>query len=234
MSLSPSVFRRDGFIEGHRYKGNGCTSDAKSAAVLLSQEALRRDARRDAQYRLRLMPAALWGSRARHVDDCCSGGKDGLDVAGIVEKQRTRQTYLTAGFDEASGAVAVESATVTSTLNAKHDRHQAKRDGSCPAKKQIEGGATAVVVQHSVGDFDDGSGDGIVFRGTAKVSQAASLKRPAVTANVPLRWQSRVVALSSLRDSLNGGATRGSPSMGQRMAKARCRAYQRSKENRCA
>ncbi|CBN79756.1 conserved unknown protein [Ectocarpus siliculosus] len=231
VSLSSSVFRRDGFVEGHRYKGNGCTSDAKSAAVLLSQEALRRDARRDAQYRLRLMPAALWGSRARHVDDGCSGGEDGLDVAGIVEKQRTRQTFLTAGLDEASGAVAVESATVTSTLNARHDRHQAKRDGSCPSKQKI-GGAAAVVVQPSVGDFDDGGGDGIVFQGTAKVSQAASLKRPAVTANVPLRWQSRVVALSSLRDSLNGGATRGSPSMGQRMAKARCRARQRSKENR--
>lgn len=30
--------------------------------------------------------------------------------------------------------------------------------------------------------------------------QAASLKRPAVTESVPLRWQSRMVALSSLRD----------------------------------
>ncbi|CAM9152661.1 unnamed protein product, partial [Ectocarpus sp. 13 AM-2016] len=202
VSLSSSVFRRDGFVEGHCFKGNGCTSDAKSAAVLLSQEAIRRDARRDAQYRLRLMPAALWGSRARHVDDGCNG-EDGLDVAGIVEKQRTRQTLLIDGFDEASGAVPVESAT--STLNAKHDRHQAKRDGSCPSKQKI-GGATAVVMQSSVGDSDDGGGDGIVFQGTANVSQAASLKRPAVTANVPLRWQSRVVALSSLRDSLTGGA----------------------------
>lgn len=45
----------------------------------------------------------------------------------------------------------------------------------------------------------DGLGEFVLPVG-AKCAQAASLKRPAVTASVPLRWQSRSVALSSLRD----------------------------------
>lgn len=231
-SISSSVFRRDG--------GRGGRHDPaheKSAAALLSEELSRRDARLDAQHRLRLLPAALWGERARAADvgaevAAVDGGETELTAA--VTHSRT---FLTQGARSAKGGGDGSATTL------RHPGGACGLDASTGNKREKNDALRSQKL--SVGPHDDGhgrvnggGGGGSEFvlpiGASAMYAKAASLKRTAVTASVPLRWQSRAIALSSLRDSFREGATRGSPSMGRKMALRRCRAYcQRTKRERC-
>lgn len=223
LSISSSVFRRDEPDKAGGHDGNGKSSaGGGSAASALSEEKLRRDARLDVQHRLRLMPAALWGKRAKHADAAyASVGEKETETAMITEQQQQQRVFL------ATGSVA---RTKNSQGQTKRHLDSSGGVGEGGRREKENNHAITVALSSSFGHHDDYGG--FVLPVGAKFAEAASLKRPAVTASVPLRWQSRVVAQSSLRDSLDGSATRGSPSMGRRIAKTRCRAHQRLKKKR--
>ena len=224
-SLSSSVFRRDDRGKGDRHN----TPHDKSAAALLLEESSLRDARLDAQHRLRLLPAALWGERARLADGGASDAADGEETEPAAVTRHQRHTFLTEGASAAASAK--EGARPAATLN--HCRAKGDIEISTGKKRKKDDATPAA--RKSSSDHrgrGDGTGFALPIGASALFAQAASLKRTAVTGSVPLRWQSRVIALSSLRDSFREGATRGSPSMGRKMAIRRCRAYQRTKAKR--
>lgn len=232
-SISSSVFRRD---DGGGKGGRRDDASDKTAAALLSKESSLRDARLDVQHRLRLIPAALWGERARLAD--ANDSNDAIDAEEAEQTTATQQqrTFLT------GGACAVPSGKRGAGPAAALNHGRKKSDGEASAgKKRIRNDATAARKSSSRHDNDGhgpaggggGGGFALPIGASALFAQAASLKRTAVTASVPLRWQSRVIALSSLRDSFRQGATRGSPSMGRKMAIRSCRANsQRTKAKR--
>lgn len=245
VSISSSVFRRDDRSKGGRHND----AQVNTSATLLAGEASLRDARLDAQHRLRLLPAALWGGRARladvHANDLV-GAEETEPTTAKQQQQQQQHTFLTERIPDAPAAK--EGAGPAATLN--HSRGNREYDTSTGRKTKQEDAAT-VTRKSTLGYRDDGHGpvDGggggggggsssdfvLPIGASALFAQAASLKRTAVTASVPLRWQSRVIALSSLRDSFREGATRGSPSMGRRMARRRCRAHcQRIRSKRSA
>lgn len=241
LSISSSLFRRDDHDRVGGRDGNGRSSAAGGAAArAIAEEKARCDARLDAQHRLRLMPAALWGKRAKHADAASAGGDGENEMETTMttteqqqqqEQQHERRVFLATG------------SAARTTPNAKHSQGRPKQDlnssggeGKGGRREEESHDAVTVVLGSSFGHHDNGvggvGGGEFVLPVGAKFAEAASLKRPAVTASVPLRWQSRVVALSSLRDSLKVGVMRGSPSMGRRMAKTRCRAHIRRKKKR--
>ncbi|CAN0023315.1 unnamed protein product, partial [Scytosiphon promiscuus] len=208
LSISSSLFRRDRVDKRDRLNGVGI---AHSASVASSEEMARRDARLDAQYRFRLMPAALWGDRASNFSAAGEGNK-GDEEATQIAVHEDQQTFLTAAHG--AGTAGMETGSPTT------DKRNTSRMKAKPSSVHPGG----------VREFITSAGEVALPTG-ATSPQAASMKRPAVTSSVPLRWQSRVVALSSLRDTFTSGTTvRGSPSMGRRMARTRCRAYQCNKE----
>lgn len=248
-SFSSSVFRRDESSDRH-----SSAAPVKSLKTLLSEESSLRDARLDAQHRLRLIPAALWGGRARLADTVDASddaaAADGEETQVTAEQQQQQRTFLTEGFPP--GASSAREGGLAPAATPTHRRGKCGLDATSAVrnKRQKNRATTAVAVpqrsssghHHHDGDDDGhgpvtasggGGGNGGGYDGgfalpigaSALFAQAASLKRTAVTASVPLRWQSRVVALSSLRDSFREGATRGSPSMGREMARTRCRAH---------
>lgn len=231
-SISSSVFRRDHVDEtGRRERGGAAHSDS----VMLSEEVARRNARLDTQYRLRLLPAALWGDRARQfdsADDHDSGGDD--KGATQTAAQEQRQTFLTAVHGSGSAGTATVGPTTQKKIDARTKANVDSRGATGGARGGKKRAIAAVpesplVFPESTRGVPASAG----LPAGATRSQAASLKRPAVDSSVPLRWQSRVIAMSSLRDTFAAGAeTRGSPSMGRRMARTRCRAYQRNKKRR--
>lgn len=230
-SISSSVFRRDDSGKG----GSHSTPQGKNAAALLLEESSLRDARLDAQHRLRLLPAALWGERARLADVNASDAVDGEETEPAAATQLQR-TFLTEGMSfvpsakEGSGpAAALNHQPERRVLDASTGRKRRKNDAA-PARESCSRHHHADNGPVNTDGGDGGSGFVLPIGAPALFSQAASLKRTAVTASVPLRWQSRVIALSSLRDSFRESATRGSPSMGRMMAIRRCRAYQRTKK----
>ncbi|CAM9203456.1 unnamed protein product, partial [Hapterophycus canaliculatus] len=243
LSISSSVFRRDHVGERGRLKGG---ETAHSTSVVLSEELARRNARLDTQHRLRLMPAALWGDRARNFDAGHHGNK-GDTAATHIAAQEQQETFLT--------AVRGAGTAVRATVGAAGGSAFGTEKGPATQKKSnrrmqtninslgVGGGggkkrAIAIMRESSLVQPEGTRGvtastGGVALPADANCSQAASLKRPAVDSSVPLRWQSRVVALSSLRDTFTtGAATRRSPSMGRRMARTRCRAYQHIKKRR--
>lgn len=251
-SISSSVFRRDDRRSKLSAAGRQNAAPDKTAADLLSEECSLRDARLDAQHRLRLTPAALWGERARLTADAkdAADGEETEPAAAAApnqQEQRQQRTFLTEGAPDAPSA---KEGAAGSASKLNHRRGNSDVNTSAGRKKKKKNDTTATRTLSSAphgnghgpvtttgdcgGDGGDGSGFVLSIGASAPCAQAASLKRTAVTASVPLRWQSRVIALSSLRDSFREGATRGSPSMGRKMAIRRCRTHcKRTKAKRC-
>eukprot|EP00752_Nemacystus_decipiens_P007651 g6840.t1 len=219
ISISSSVFRRDDGDQVGRHN----TSQDKNAADLLMEESSFREARLDAQHRLRLLPAALWGERAKLADVSANGVSDGEESEPATATQH-QHTFLTEG----ASAVPLAKGAVGPAAAPNH--RTAKGDLGTPTGEKRRRKDPAATRGSSSERRDGDRREKVLPIGaSALFAQAASLKRTTVTASVPLRWQSRVVALSSLRDSFREGATRGSPSMGRKMAIRRCRAYRRTK-----
>ncbi|CAM9644454.1 unnamed protein product, partial [Laminaria digitata] len=221
-SVSSSVFCRGGATDDRKQKttntssylllGGGNNKPADPVDLL------------DMQQRLRMTPSALWGERANLADD----------AEQQQQQQRQQQQYhATMARGESEGhtpVIAVTSLTARRTL----------ADAAGCGGGRITNSAAGFLVSPALGKDDYGA-DSSLFPlpvGEEKLARtAASLKRPVVTSSVPLRWQSRVVTLSSLQDhgGTGGGAAPrndSSASGGKRRIRTKPRLNQRSTKKR--
>lgn len=189
-----------GNVSGGAIGTSGTTLDGGSC---LENPSLRA-ARMDAQYRLRLTPAAMWGERARRAEAQEAEKKQNV----VRDDQPSKSTFVLA------------TGVMDNGLGRGRDRVGGGAGGG--GKKNganFAGGAGGGLEKHSA-NFAGAAADdekraftpfnsgGVLMKlpvGRSDV-QAASLKRPGVTESVPLRWQSKLVAFSSLRDRGEGGA----------------------------
>ncbi|CAM9217519.1 unnamed protein product, partial [Sphacelaria rigidula] len=176
---------------GGGYEGGGGTSPA-TANYDSSHPNAFRAARLDAQHRLRLTPAALWKARAV------------LAEAG-VRSPPTSAPQATTHLQQRSN-IAIPEAKQHGTTGKRHARKGATKGEtypSIPAGVSIAGESTCSAIDDM--GISGGSAGGKMRGDGTECIQSASLKKHAVTDSVPLRWQSRMVALSCLRDHGNRG-----------------------------
>lgn len=243
-SLSSSVFRRGGDNRRRLPKSN---SDSGLSANGWSEDPLHRAARLDVQHRLRLMPAALWGERARRANDTertaaaaaapaaeatvPAPGPETTTTAAqkLAIGRRSKRSLAALGGEEQGKERGVSSELLAAGKG--DNTSVAVVSRTMEASGQIIGGISAPAY---TSPLDDSCGRyKFVLPVEAKFAEAASLKRPVVTARVPLRWQSRVVALSSLRDHGFCSPSRESSSGCRRRAGTKYRRYWRKRQKRC-
>ena len=212
----------------------------------------------DVKQRLRMTPSALWGDRADLADEAeqhqqhqqhqaMAGGEMERSAAAAL-KSPTAALYRPPqkGSDPLGEARRVE-----------RNRDRASRQPPPAGGKKEETSVRCVLADKrtavdAVGCGGRTSATGLAASALSRgdgaetesplpvgetLAQAASLKRSVVTSSIPLRWQSRVVTLSSLQN--HGGASGGAPrhassaaASGRRRVRTKPRLNQRSTKKR--
>lgn len=207
----------------------------------------------DMQQRLRMTPSALWGERANLADEAeqqhhqAIAGEDGEGSAP------TALTSLTAALHSPPQ----RGSDTLGETRPERNGDRAGRESPPPAVAAHKNGKSAchAVVGKKTMDAvgcggrtsannlaasalskDDGGESEFSLPAGETLAHAASLKRPVVTSSVPLRWQSRVVTLSTLQN--HGGSSGGAPrhgssaASGKRRVRTKPRLNQRSTKKR--
>lgn len=225
-SLPSSVFRRR-----DRNHKDGQSSNKNMGNVGIDSTAgdpLHRAARLDAQHRLRLTPAALWGERARRAEEAEETAE--VAMVSMMATASVGQAKVSA-MDKIAHASTKRQRSNGGSISTgrKEGRENEKaigREFPASAKSQKRCGAGDRIT--GANGRDSGSGFAAPVRATFVL--AAALKKPAVTESVPLRWQSKCVSLYSLRDHGSDGK-RASPSVCRVRTKTAARLQRRSKKN---
>lgn len=198
-SVSSSVFRRD-IAKIGREDGNSL-GHGKIIAETSSEDPVRRVARLKLQHRLRQTPAVLWGNRA--------------DRSAALDKKVT-QLPTKGAASIATPAATIPSASCTQPNSSKDGTLTSTQPPQASSVKGVAAGGKRAKMNGGdkrIADFaspistaqasivcDRTDAYSFLIKTGAEGFVAASLKRPNVVASVPLRWQARAVAFSSLQD----------------------------------
>ena len=197
----------------------------------------------DMQQRLRMTPSALWGERANLADKTeqqyqamANGEVEGNSATALTSPAVALNQPPQRGSDSL-GEVGEQKREWTGRESSaagekeKHARVEADKSTIGAVGCGERTSATGLVASTLSKDNGDESANPLAVGETSVY--AASLKIPVVTSTVPLRWQSRVVTLSSLQDHGGGGPPRnGSPASGKRRVRTKPRLNQRSTKKR--
>lgn len=237
-NFSSAVFRLDHSETDMRADGNAGAGGGASSELTpfgLAENITTRAARLDFQHRLRLIPAALWGDRARGTVEAEKAATAQVKVATVTATPtakfilgpKTCSNLLGGSGREVSG----RSLGKQSLVEANNNKSSGALTGKTAGKGGGGGGRNCAKVLNSSLQNDEATFVSAQQMG-AKIIPGASLKKQPVTASVPLRWQSKVVALSSIRDHRSDTSMRGSCSSSKWSVGTRSSLPQRNKKKR--